>query len=272
MKENYRQLYLSALAVENYMPRWILPGAPLATPCEWEVVAEDVVIAEEGSDALATADAVREYPASKQPNLVLEEFKHPSNAATDRAAKRANKTSQSAQEILQRRQNPAVAARYSLTLWQITSDLLILDSRQAELALPTESLLQNIIRAAGFSARLPKADLLRWPLVDSLAVAADVQQAREHLAALLSAKLSTVTDVTPSVWILGETAAQYFLPEDLKYQETNGRCFPLSSEWFGSIEPLICVTPSLVDMLQDPNLKRITWKALREWKQACGNS
>ncbi len=265
MKENHRQQYLSALNVENYMPRWLLPGAPLPQACLWEIA----TLEDEAQPAIEDGHS----PAEQQPIQnkrvpdtalaedslgQLKEAANKKNTKTD-----AVKAKRSAQDILERQQAAEPSARYSLTLWQISESLIVLDSRQSELALPTDTLLQNILRSVAIPGRLPKADLLRWPLTQSVVVDAGIQQAREHLATLLGAKFSSAT--APALWVMGNTAAQYVLSEDQHYESLLGQCIKLENEWFGRVPVSVCVLPSLVDMLQTPQTKKVAWQGLKTW-------
>ncbi len=267
MKENHRQAYLSALNIDNYMPRWILPGAPVSTECLWEVVSAD---AEQttGNTEFAVEQTPSEKTAVASNTTAADTLGQLKEVAGKQVAKPETDAAQvklSAQVLLKQQQSVAPAARYSLTLWQISESLMVLDSRQSELALPTDALLQNILRSVAISGSLPKADILRWPLTQSAVVDSGIQQAREHLATLLGAKFSGAA--APSLWTMGDTAAHYVLTQEQQYESLLGQCIAFQNEWFGSAELTVCVLPSLVEMLQTPTTKKIAWQGLQAWSK-----
>ena len=56
---------------------------------------------------------------------------------------------------------------FALSFWRVSEDLMVVDSRHSELALPVEKLLNNILFALGYPRQLPKVDALSWPMVDA---------------------------------------------------------------------------------------------------------
>ncbi len=260
MKENQRQAYLSVLGIDNYMPRWTLPGAPASAPCDWDYWEDD--LQQNGAPLAGEEPASPSEPATPknvEPTLSLsDEF-----VAVKPKAKAAapDKNREKAADILKKRQVEAPVVKYSLTLWQVSPDWLVLDSRRTELALPTEQLLQNMLRAMGSSARLPRPEPLRWPLTDSLHMAGDASEAKDYLTTLLDVRLADSKQ--PVIWLLGESAAVNVLPDTHVYDDVVGTAVGVESMAFSSGTVVACVMPSLAEMLQKPEVKRLAWRSMQ---------
>jgi uracil-DNA glycosylase len=156
--------------------------------------------------------------------------------------------------------------RFSLSLWQLEDQLLVVDSRQPQQALPTENLLQNILLALGYAQQpLPQAHVVRWPIIENRFEAQGVSEARETLAALLTARL----EIQPAKYVLlmGAEACHYLLPaeqlaetQDESLINLQGKALTVNHIIEGQT---MIVTPSLTDMLRDTSLKAITWQAIQ---------
>ena len=175
--------------------------------------------------------------------------------------------------------------RFSLNIWRIKNDILVIDSREPAAALPTEKLLQNILRSIGFPlAQLPPSDLLRWPLFSSKKLnhkkysgkkvtnkqssetnvnqSSEEDEARAMVQAYVSAQCSRAPINT--LLLLGKSAASFALTPasnedaDTFYEQHKGTSVD-TSLW----DAKVLVAPSLVDMLHEPMQKKLTWQALQ---------
>jgi|GEM_PF-1894810 len=155
--------------------------------------------------------------------------------------------------------------QFVLNVWRV-NDLLIVDSRQPASALPTDRLLQNILCSIGYRiAQLPVSELLRWPLFTSTQFANtspehDEDEARAMVQAYVSAQC--LREPTQAVLLLGEEACAFALtpdqPREAFFAEHQGTAM-MNDMW----KLNTVVAPSLVDMLQEPHKKRLTWQALQ---------
>ncbi|GAB2190141.1 hypothetical protein MAH1_17490 [Sessilibacter sp. MAH1] len=294
MFESHRHAYLKALGIENYMPRWQLPGAPISPQCEFIVPehnADDITdtalpvqasaLIESAIASTVSASAtiskrtitespihttsLESKPAVKQhaeigdiqyPKLdvrpaLKENFEQPKPRiqqanTTNTSIKPATK-SESA-----RRQN----VRFALNFWRVSDDLMVVDSRHAELALPTEKLLVNLLFALGFPKELPKSEIIRWPVIEAPHQPQDANAARDTLNAFMDEKF--LLDPGKYILLMGEDAATYLLDSDTSFADKLGKQYPMSAFSLTAI-----VTPSLCDLLQNPSLKRDTWNAVQ---------
>ena len=313
MLEKHRLTYLDALGIENYMPRYQLVNAlpsqllsddALREPAAFST-ADVQSIALTGDKSGTESNLVRDDAVQDAHTLQNDsELSHvASTVATDvmsalgivpQGNKDVGSTTLRAevekQNVSDPKPEPSVDKtlpaidkadiRFSLNIWRIKNELLVIDSRQPAAALPTEKLLQNILRSIGYPlAQLPPSDLVRWPLFSSKKFSnkkftnkkstqldsnqsSEEDEARAMVQAYLSAQCSRAPINT--LLLLGENAANFALTptegEDANtfYDQHKGTAVD-TSLW----ESKVLVAPSLVDMLHDPMQKRVTWQALQ---------
>lgn len=286
MYETSRHQYLNALGIDSYMPRLLLVNAPEPQECEWPDVAIDSAAPElglaqdqapvESGYAPAPVDDLMIPPPSKVSgadvaNVVesmLADISPSSPAAKAKPKAKATAdikpiaTVDSDIELAQ----AAPAVRFSLSLWQC-GPLLILDSRDSQKALPTEKLLLSILQACGLPlGNLPRAEVLQWPMFESGDADESASAARQMLAAFLEPKLSEPKDYC----LLMGLDAQYLLPEgslsDRREPSSFGQVLPPEALELEAIAPRqrLLLLPSLVDMLEQPELKAKAWQALAQ--------
>lgn len=293
MNEVQRQQYLEAMGVDTYMPRWILPSAAVPLACEpvvpqskehpkpqssaQSIASPKPLEPQQASDApIVTSDTspsvempktepVASMPAKSAPIDVL--------ATMESAAPTAKKatTPASAKSILegldnQKRPDP----RFALSLWRVSDDVMVIDSRHSELALPTEPLLKNIVAALGFDSQpLPKAEVLRWPMFENSYEPQGQEIARETLQAMLEGML----EAKPAKYLLlmGGEACHYLLGTEqlgegfeaqVSLDKSLGQSFAMDA-----LSVTAIVVSSLSDMLQQPLLKRGAWRAIQPLRQ-----
>ncbi len=289
MNEIQRQQYLEAMGIETYMPRWILPSAAAAQPCAPVLpqaeLAQQVSASPAAISISAPADAEtwqteNQVPAATATETVeAENVKAPAKSAPidvlasiESSAEPDKKTSSaSAKSILAdldvaKRPDP----HFALSLWRVSDDVMVVDSRHSELALPTEPLLRNILAALGFAQRpLPKAEVLRWPMFENSYEPQGQEVARETLQAMLEGMLETL----PGKYLLlmGGEACHYLLGSEqlgegfdpqVSLDKHLGQSFALEALSMTAI-----VVPSLSELLQQPLLKRGAWRALQPLRQ-----
>lgn len=164
--------------------------------------------------------------------------------------------------------------KFVFSVWRV-KDILILDTRKVREALPTDYLLQNILRSVGYSvAQLPVSESLRWPLFANNKFANkkngtnkieltkeqyknDSDQARAMVQAYISAQHSKLP--LKYLFLMGEETTTFTIDDSINFVDRSGTAF-LAKFWEG-VQCLIM--PSLYSMLQDPPSKRIAWNALR---------
>ena len=265
MLERQRQQYLSVFGIDNYMPRRILPGAapsallasellqPLVDDSpekqlnqqQFSSVPKAESIEQADSDVAANLSEMLSTPLDALPLDVLKQSEAPTIEQVDAGDGVVETTLDQQKEV-----------RFVLTVWRIVDYCLVIDSRQPGAALPTDRLLQNILRAIGYPlAQLPPSELIRWPLFSQ--VSADESQARAMVHAYISAQ--EIKAPIKHLLLMGEPAACFSLGSNTKFSALNG-CLVETSPW----QATTVVIPSLVTMLQEPLQKGIAWKALQQ--------
>lgn len=290
MYESDRLSYLKALGITNYMPRWSLPGAPESRANPWllpqheqqenapsESTKELLQNAQiqTGQDFNPSPEQIREQnpiqtgePSSlKSANELLQSLPTP-DAAQNPIPAGPKPTSQpitsSETKAPKSTPTPPTAPKkdtkitFALSFWRVSEDWLIADSRHSELALPTEKLLSNILFALGLPRELPKADVVQWPMIDAPHQDQGEDAARESLHAFLDGQL--LLNPGKYLLVMGEDACQYLLGMD--YQTHLGKSHAIEEFDLTSI-----TVPSLTQMLQKPELKQVTWNALKHLRQ-----
>jgi hypothetical protein len=255
MNEYQRQAYLSALSVENYMPRWRLAIAPEPVACvlpHFQKVDLPVdSFAFQGERVLHQQSSGRDDSLAPVSPIVvadvLRDLAEPKRPTPNTIATISSSSLQKPVEIVQ---------PFALSIWRPKPGLLIIDSRNAQLALPTELLLVNILHALfGAQAALGREEVLRWPLVENTAVSRTEEDARNALQVWLEVELERRP--ADHLLLFGKNAAQYFLSAESNYPE---RLWQWQAEQISPLQKM--VAPSLVELLQQPLLKRNLWQCL----------
>lgn len=244
MNELQRQAYLSNMGIENYMPRWQLPFGPAAQQCEFPMLTVDVAVPDKTD--MAQTISVLDAPPT---NTLLADM----NISATRPIKI------SATSILQQleKKPPVEVQPFALSVWRPAPGFLIIDSRHAALALPTELLLHNILRA---SLNRPvdslQEEVLRWPMIENRFVSRTASDARTELQTWLAVEHERRP--VNRLWLMGDNAIRYLLSADVEPQACVWQYHQLSeSELTGLI------LPGLNDFLQQPLLKAQLWAAIK---------
>lgn len=260
VNELQRQAYLSALGIENYMPRMILPFAPSSVLCELPVVelqelspAQDkqLIPAPLVSGVLtALADAVSTTAVTDILADVVPAKKTttPINAA-------------SILEQFESKKAPAVEP-FALSLWRPATGFLIVDSRSSGAALPTELLLNNLLRT--FLPEMKpdlQEEVMRWPMIENRFVSRTADDARNELQTWLAVE----NELRPieRLWLMGDNAARYLLAKDVIASSALWQEHTLDSIGAGVNTLKAVVLPSLVEILQQPLLKARFWASVK---------
>jgi hypothetical protein len=269
MNELQRQHYLSALGVDTYMPRWQLPFAPVSVACEMISVVDVHVVAsatvnEDNSKRMQqklSASEIKSEAASS------EQFNSPAqsnNLLTDILDSKKTPISKprpvNAVDILaQLDTKPASIEAFSLSVWRPLDEIMIIDSRNSKLALPTELLLNNILRSIFQNESLnTQEEILRWPMIENSFAKRTANDARAELQTWLSVQ----HEIRPVkyLWLMGSNAAIYFLNEQTNFTDSIFQSTNLVDSEVNAL-----VMPSLNEILQSPILKKKIFAALQQY-------
>lgn len=253
MQQPLRHYYLAQLGIDSYVPRKPLPGALVSGARVWEQTAEEAVAA----DGVSNSPPVAYTATVAQPlNSSVAQVR----AVTDELlAKDRKRSLVSTTDAVAR-----PPGGFNLNIWRVTDQLLVVDSRQPQSALPTAKLLTNILIALGYTGMtLPKSDVLQWPL--DRAPGHSAAEGRAMLSAFYEAQFTKQPFDT--VLLMGEQAVRYSLSDEIgaapEPQTLYGQQISLKSFVPDQQAVKAILVPSLADMLRQPLLKKITWQAIQ---------
>ncbi|WP_394201264.1 hypothetical protein [Marinagarivorans algicola] len=279
MNELNRMQYLDAMGIEMFVPRKILPAAKMSTACAVSYLsqAQDSALTG-GMQALAVsaqaqlapphATGMAEAPeiaSSAATREIVTDWLAPSKAANakhetpvqDSTVQDNTPAERTLQQVVSQKKPQLL--RFNLGLWQLANGALFIDTREPRAALPTTTLLRNIIAAimpAMLAEGLPKADTINWPLLESpIANPNELAQAREMTHAFLASRFEKTS---PKLMIvMGEQAFDIVAA-------SQGMTTPKYGE---SVSPThlpspVVYLPSLTQLLNEPLLKRFVWPAI----------
>ncbi len=154
--------------------------------------------------------------------------------------------------------SPPVAA-FSLSVWRPIDNLMIIDSRNTKLALPTELLLTNILRSFFPTEILDlKNEVLRWPMIENNFATHTLVDAKTELQTWLSVQC----EIRPIkyLWLMGDNASNYFLS-----LETERNIYLWQSILLADSSINALILPSCNELLQRPLLKNQLSSAFKRY-------
>ncbi len=250
MNEYQRQAYLDALGMEQYVPRWLMPHAPVPSACELPVMAP------EPSQKTASQPPVSTPAPAAGPQPVadfLDDMRRPPEKPRRRETESTPVAPAPTEAVRER------IAPFTLSIWRSPLPVLVVDARQPRAAMPTDRLLRNLLQAlAPHDSQRVSEEVLPWPLVNQKAVRLTAEDARAELSTWLETELTNRP--VRHLLLMGEAASRFLLPEDKHYQEVLWQSLSLAPENLSTL-----VAPSLLELLRDPSLKRPLWQALQPW-------
>ena len=154
---------------------------------------------------------------------------------------------------------PTLALQFAL--WQPADELLIATSVEDQLPNSQQvNLLARIVFAIDHqSSGLPQFEVINWPPHASMQ--GDEHEVREFLSTLIKARLAAKP--TKLLLIMGESAENWLLSPEQKNTVKNGS-FQMTPDVIG------LVTPSLIEMLNQPQSKRLTWQIISQYLKQQG--
>ncbi len=262
MNELQRMQYLEAMGIDSYMPRRQLLLGPAIRQCQPVLPAQPAAVS--GGDITPVAPVPGSpgevaVPAGKTGAgavSVADILGQPTTVVTPKPAPA---------EALKPAPEAAVVPRFALSLWRVTDTLLVVDSRHAELALPTEALLLNMLNALGLQLRgLPRAEILRWPMVENHFTRQGEAEAREALRAMLEAMQEE--QPVSRLLLMGPEACHYLADDPCASADESLGAMQGKAVAAAGLGSCAVVLPSLTQMLQAPTLKAVAWQALQPFR------
>lgn len=251
LNELQRREYLQALGIAQYVPRWILSGAKPSAALVLPMELPEEKVSQQVAEPLVVEAPSAPVVAPPRPETVEKVGTVVTGLMASLAPARAGATEPL--KVAAANASESVPP-FVLSFWRPSARLMVLDARSNQ-PLPTQTLLHNILRAKGVEPTDTAPELQRWPPMagQSTGTWSDVQ---EMTQSFLLGRL----ELQPAayLWLMGENAYRAVVADGKPYSEALGQAINLAS--FGV---LALVLPSLSDMLQQPQLKAITWSAIR---------
>jgi len=140
----------------------------------------------------------------------------------------------------------------------------VVDTRNVHGALPTHTLLHNMLGAVCGYKPLSKPGVIKWPVMQLGSHA--LADAREFVAAYLVGKLSGKT--IKHIWLLGKPAFDVLQKSNVKqdntvdYKDALYKIQTVDLCLKGAL-----VLPSLEETLKNPGLKKAIWQAMQYYER-----
>lgn len=255
MNELQRQAYLSSLGIENYMPRWQLPFAPIAIQSDVSLFVADGCATKTDTETFENSSVlistkINIAPDTSPLNLLQTDLIAP-------VSKPVKISSASILQQLEKKPQVVEVKPFALSVWRPAPGFLVIDSRQAALALPTEIFLCNILSALIRKVtNLSPEEVLRWPMVENRFVSHTLDHARAELQTWLTVEHEQRS--INQLWLMGQNAARYLLPADIELEGCLWKRQQLAESGLTGL-----VLPSLNELLQQPQLKAQLWAAIQ---------
>lgn len=190
---------------------------------------------------------------------------HTKNSSKNDVATLAEKAAEQSDTVKNNGSLVPLTKPFSLHLWRVSiadneslaadnTELLIFDSRQPSLALPTEGFLANVLHSVGLlpDNTLPAPSVIRWPVNESAINLLNVDDTREMLMTYFESQSLDQAALKMLVW--GEEASAFMTFES---KSIIGSCCDVPG-----LKASALVLPSLSDCLQNPSLKAKVWRDL----------
>ncbi|MGB2376023.1 MAG: hypothetical protein ACPH45_06050 [Porticoccaceae bacterium] len=236
-----RDHYLQTLGIVQYVPRELADEIEVDTALDsyadnHEVSTPAHDSAEQPTSVATSADQSNQPLATKA--LLSEDVNHKATAEP------AVKVPISKQE--------STPLSLDFVFWQPTDELLIATTGNSQLPDGQQvNLLARIVATIDHSARLPQFDVISWPPHPSMQ--GGENEAREFISTLIKSRLAAKS--TKLLLVLGESAAEWLFSQQ-QCQSIEQGLLVLDSQ------VTAIITPSLEQMLCQPQSKRDTWQII----------
>lgn len=149
-----------------------------------------------------------------------------------------------------------VSINLRFALWQATDDILVCCVIKEPMPDPKEiKLLTNIIIAMDNQvSKLPNVDVISWPPHNNMQ--GDEAEIRDYFATIINTRVKA--KASSKLLLMGEEAQEWILSTEQRKQTEEG-----SVAIADDLTALL--VPSLQDMLDQPDLKRLTWRVISRY-------
>ena len=253
--ETRRQYCLAAMGVDVYVPRIVLANA------------KATVLVPDADSINAVDNVANDYLPKSQPAATSQVETGETVTSVSPMRNLVIDVEPERRKVLKKNNSQQLdqvnALQFHLRVWVVANNVLVIDSRDGDIALPTDALMRNMMSALGYTADyIGKSEILRWPISKASIKSFDPQQnendARSMVQAFIEAQQQRHGFKT--LFVMGDTAAKFALNKNCERNLWDKMELQLDNV---KSEYQAIVLPSLCELLQQPQLKRNTWLAIK---------
>ncbi len=262
MNELQRMQYLDAMGIDSFVPRFLITGAKPPVLCALPEPSDQPELASADSLNRIALDIGKQTIGQvmlgerTDENLVSEEKASPSNVDAEGPSSNDTSSNDNSASKTDPVKTDVKAVAFSLAAWRPSKDVFVVDACQPGDALPTHSLLSNMLQSLELlELNLPKAEILHWPMVQGphdASWSAAIQMVRGFLDGKL------LTQPAERLLLFGKDAVKAVIGEDFDWLNTVYKSIPLAE-----FDCEATILPSLTELLYKPELKKHVWLALK---------
>ncbi|MFL2855579.1 MAG: hypothetical protein ACJZ8E_04250 [Pseudohongiellaceae bacterium] len=260
MNESQRKVYLSAMGIDVYYPRAILPGAKPSPAYEFDLI-------EEGQTLPIDSSSVQEEE-NKAPDTQLEIAENGSaetESIEQEAAVRAGPDAkvdliEAAQPEQIKEVEESGELRFALRYYRVTDSVAVIDEYPLQQSAHSRDeslhLLRNILRALNIEVEVEvlSPELFSWPLIEGLTEETDSANAAKQALQGFIAGRQEQDGFKNLIVFVGVIDDLLVGPE----RAENCRDYQIENS-----DTFITITQSLQSMLSFPDLKKDAWHQLQ---------
>ncbi|WNO08100.1 hypothetical protein [Teredinibacter sp. KSP-S5-2] len=251
MNERQRMQYMEAMGIDMFVPRYILPNSLPVQQCA--LPAEPAFEQARIEEPIAQPSAFDQSESSVVEQFVKINLDEPESKKPVEPVQSIQKLIDNVKAVVS--DTPVEKAVFTLNIWHL-ENVFVLDSCQPGEALPTERLITNIlIQLNLLPVRLPRAEMLTWPIVNSRPQDQSWEDARQMVSAFIDSRLETKP--VEKLFLFGEEAFRALDSSGKKFDEQKFTQVSLEGQPIPAY-----VLPSLADLLRNPVQKKSVWQLL----------
>ena len=258
MNESQRKVYLTAMGIDVYYPRAILPGAKSSPAYEFDLI-------EEGQTLPIDSSSVQEEE-SKAPDTQLEIAENGSAETESIEQEAAARAGPDAKVDLIEAEQPeqikeveeSGELRFALRYYRVTDSVAVIDEYPLQQSADSRDkslhLLSNILRALNIEVEVLSPELFSWPLIEGLTEETDSANAAKQALQGFIAGRQEQDGFKNLIVFVGVIDDLLVGPE----RAENRRDYQIENS-----DTFITITQSLQSMLSFPDLKKDAWHQLQ---------
>ena len=257
MNESQRNVYLSAMGIDVYYPRAILPGAKPSPAYEFDLIEQGQSLPIESSfvPEEESEDPNTQLEIAENQNPETESIKQEVSVLTELDAKVDRTEAEQPEQI---KDEESSELRFSLRYFRVTDSVAVIDEYPLQQSADSRDkslhLLRNILRALNIEVEVLSPELSSWPLIEGLTEETDSANAAKQALQGFIAGRQEQDGFKNLIVFVGVIDDLLVGPE----RAENRRDYQIENS-----DTFITITQSLQSMLSFPDLKKDAWHQLQ---------